>query len=318
MRPLVQMLKEHGLKVWLDKGQLLLGDSLSSSLDVGLSNSSYGVVVLSHSFFASFWAKRELGALHAKSIEHGRSILPVLHRVSHSELLRHSPMLADLVYISTEEGLSTVASAIAEAVGHGRDAELGGASEHFDSAGEYFLWRLKQEVEGLDQEVSNVSVNEALERVRAVGDIDEYFDHVRLQIARILQVPKILGDVVADGLAPIAEGGDEWSREGIDQSVKRIMDTYHWIHGWCADERLLSPPEEFEKLHELFVDAIRGLAGDIKTFIVDVIEKSEVAAESHDDASGEPVRVTVELTLNNHMELVEEELERVQRRLGLD
>ncbi len=51
VRPLAQGLDEKGLSVWYDEFTLHLGDSLTESINKGLSKSSYGIVILSRNFF---------------------------------------------------------------------------------------------------------------------------------------------------------------------------------------------------------------------------------------------------------------------------
>jgi hypothetical protein len=49
-RPLAQELQSRGLKIWYDEFSLHIGDSLSASIDHGLSISEYGIVILSKNF----------------------------------------------------------------------------------------------------------------------------------------------------------------------------------------------------------------------------------------------------------------------------
>jgi len=51
VRPLATELQNLGIKVWFDEFELKIGDSLRRSIDQGLINSRYGIVVLSSSFF---------------------------------------------------------------------------------------------------------------------------------------------------------------------------------------------------------------------------------------------------------------------------
>jgi hypothetical protein len=53
-------LKDRGLQVWYDAFTLKLGDSLRASIDRGLVQSRFGVVVLSKHFFAKHWPLQEL------------------------------------------------------------------------------------------------------------------------------------------------------------------------------------------------------------------------------------------------------------------
>lgn len=60
VRPLALELARLGYSVWFDEFSLELGDSLRRSLDNGLSNARFGVVVLSPSFFAKNWTQYKL------------------------------------------------------------------------------------------------------------------------------------------------------------------------------------------------------------------------------------------------------------------
>lgn len=69
VEPLFKRFRQAGLRVWYDRFTLRLGDSLRESIDRGLRSSRYGVVVLSPSFFAKRWPRRELDGLTAPSVE---------------------------------------------------------------------------------------------------------------------------------------------------------------------------------------------------------------------------------------------------------
>jgi hypothetical protein len=117
-RPLAEALRHEGFTVWLDEDEMRLGDSLHRVLDRGLSSARFGIVVLSPSFFAKAWTKSELGALLALEIEVGRTmVLPVWHGVGQVEVLRHAPLLADRIGVSTADGLDHVVQEVVAAVG---------------------------------------------------------------------------------------------------------------------------------------------------------------------------------------------------------
>jgi hypothetical protein len=103
VRPLAQALAQLGVKVWYDEFTLEIGDSLSKSIDKGLANSTYGIVVISHSFIRKKWPERELKGLVAREIEQEQKvILPIWLGVTKQEVLNFSPPLADTLAIPTE------------------------------------------------------------------------------------------------------------------------------------------------------------------------------------------------------------------------
>lgn len=62
VKPLAECLTKNGVKVWYDEFELKIGDSLSKSIDRGLTASNYGLVVLSESFFEKAGLIMNLGA----------------------------------------------------------------------------------------------------------------------------------------------------------------------------------------------------------------------------------------------------------------
>lgn len=103
VRPIAEKLKEAGFSVWYDEFELKIGDSLSRSIDKGLANSRFGIVVLSPSFFAKKWTAHELSGLVAKEMEGGKVILPLWHKVSKNEVMKYSPTLADKLALNTTQ-----------------------------------------------------------------------------------------------------------------------------------------------------------------------------------------------------------------------
>lgn len=114
--PLAQLLSQMGFRVWYDDFVLKVGDSLRQSIDKGIANSAYGLVVLSQPFFTKGWTQRELDGLTAREIAGQKKlILPVWHGVGYEDVLRYSPTLADKVALDTEKmDLPEIAEALAE------------------------------------------------------------------------------------------------------------------------------------------------------------------------------------------------------------
>jgi superfamily II RNA helicase len=115
VRPLAEALTAKGVKVWYDEFVLKVGDSLRRSIDRGLADSPYGIVVLSTAFFAKNWPQYELDGLVTKENNSGEKvILPIWHKVSKDEVAHYSPSLADKVALNT--GLLTLAEIVDQLV----------------------------------------------------------------------------------------------------------------------------------------------------------------------------------------------------------
>ncbi len=109
VRPLAERLVEQRVEVWYDEFSLSVGDSLRRSIDRGLRQSRFGVVVLSPSFFSKQWSEWELDGLVARQNGGEASvILPVWHGVGRAEVAAYSLPLADKLAVSSDEGLDEV------------------------------------------------------------------------------------------------------------------------------------------------------------------------------------------------------------------
>lgn len=121
VRELAHALEARRLRPWYDEFTLRPGDSLRRSIDHGLLTSQAGVIILSPAFFAKRWPAYELDGLvelHAGMSEQvaglgqGGRIIPVWHGVDAAAVRRHSPSLANLVAIKSEDGIEAAADRI--------------------------------------------------------------------------------------------------------------------------------------------------------------------------------------------------------------
>jgi hypothetical protein len=129
-RPLARALSEAGVSVWFDEFTLTLGDSLWRSINRGIRDSAYGVVILSPFFFAKEWTQRELDGLASRQESDGKTILPVWHNVSRSDIEIFSPVLADKIAVSTQHGLKKVEQEILRVIRTGTMNEQSEAVQH--------------------------------------------------------------------------------------------------------------------------------------------------------------------------------------------
>lgn len=116
VRPLVNSLRSYDLKVWYDEFTLTVGDSLRRSIDKGLANSRYGIVVISPSFFSKDWPQKELDGLAALEVNGRKVILPVWHQIDVIGVRKYSPILADRVATTSQKGIEQVTIDIFEAM----------------------------------------------------------------------------------------------------------------------------------------------------------------------------------------------------------
>lgn len=105
VRPLAIALQNLGVSVWFDEFELRVGDSLSRSIDRGLADSRFGIVVISQAFVSKKWPQRELQGLVARETDDDEHpvILPVWHGITRRQVLDFSPPLADKLALDTRD-----------------------------------------------------------------------------------------------------------------------------------------------------------------------------------------------------------------------
>lgn len=117
VRPLFQKLREYGCDTWYDEFSLKPGMSLSRSIEMGLTKSKFGVVVLSKSFFKKNWTEFELRALYSFEVKNPGVIIPIWLEVTLEEVLEFSPYLADkLSIIADKTNISEAAIKLLEVI----------------------------------------------------------------------------------------------------------------------------------------------------------------------------------------------------------
>jgi len=110
--PLYQALTRAGLKVWFDKTELLLGDSLLRKINDGLVHSRYGLVILSPAFFAKKWPQHELAGLFSLEEAGHPKILPIWHELGQPEIAAYCPIMAGRLAVETSNGLDRIVTEI--------------------------------------------------------------------------------------------------------------------------------------------------------------------------------------------------------------
>lgn len=115
-RPLAEGLRNRGLRVWYDEYTLKIGDSLRSTIDKGLNNSRYGIVILSKAFFAKKWPQKELDGLYSLEEEGSKVILPIWHDVTEEEVKCYSPSLAGRLSANTKDGIDKIVKMVLDVV----------------------------------------------------------------------------------------------------------------------------------------------------------------------------------------------------------
>lgn len=102
VRALAKQLSDvYRINIWYDEFTLEYGDSLINSIEKGLRESEYGVVILSKDFFEKVWTERERVSLETKELLLNRKvIIPIWYKITREEVAKYSFILADKFAIS--------------------------------------------------------------------------------------------------------------------------------------------------------------------------------------------------------------------------
>ena len=110
VRPLATELERLSVRVWYDEFSLKLGDSLSASIDKGLKESRFGLLVLSKSFLVKNWPEYEYRSLLTRQIDGEKVILPLWYGVTKEDVKGYSLFLADIMSFPVSEDNLMVAT----------------------------------------------------------------------------------------------------------------------------------------------------------------------------------------------------------------
>jgi hypothetical protein len=114
--PLVMYLQKQGVHVWVDYGEIRLGDDLIQKINDGLKRSRFCVALLSEHYLQRGWTQLELGAALAREMNGpwgtSRVLLPVRHGLSLPQLTSEAPWLAARIFADSSEGPARLADLI--------------------------------------------------------------------------------------------------------------------------------------------------------------------------------------------------------------
>ena len=111
---LTDELKRREINIWYDSESIGWGASIRQSIDLGLRNSKYGIVVISPKYIEKYWTQYELDGFLKKESSMGKqTVLPIWHKITADEVQNYSYSLADKLAFNT--AINTVAE-IADAV----------------------------------------------------------------------------------------------------------------------------------------------------------------------------------------------------------
>lgn len=79
-------LRKNGVETWLDKWEILPGDSFRRKIDEGISQATHFVVLLTTNSLESEWVQTEIDAAMIRKIEGQCRLIPVLYKIDFKEM----------------------------------------------------------------------------------------------------------------------------------------------------------------------------------------------------------------------------------------
>lgn len=118
--PLALKLSGLGIPVWFDEFSLKLGDSLRESIEKGIKETDFCILILTENFLTNDgWTKAEFNSVFSKEIiEKNKVMLPIWCDVSRQDVYDYSPSLVDRLAGKWSEGVDSVAAKLKNTI-HG-------------------------------------------------------------------------------------------------------------------------------------------------------------------------------------------------------
>lgn len=125
VEPLARALQVAGIKTWYDSDQIGWGQSIRQSIDKGLVNSRFCIVILSPNFLKKYWTNYELNGIFQKdAITDGSIVLPVWHKVTREEIQQKNLTLTDMLAMNTAlHTIEDIVNSLKSVLGTYQDAE---------------------------------------------------------------------------------------------------------------------------------------------------------------------------------------------------
>jgi len=110
--PLALKLSGLGIPVWFDEFSLKLGDSLRESIEKGIKETDFCILIITRNFLTNDgWTKAEFNSVFTKEIIKKKNVmLPIWHDVSKEEVYEYSPSLVDRLAAKWSEGVDSIAA----------------------------------------------------------------------------------------------------------------------------------------------------------------------------------------------------------------
>ncbi len=128
VNPLYESLEKAGISCWLDRNEIQWGDSITQSVNHGMSQVRFVIVVVSEAFLAKPWPKRELHSnMNIEASSHQVRVLPLVFGDSAiaERFYKEFPLLNDKRHLVWNGDPTSVVDAMLERLGRAPKAQGG-------------------------------------------------------------------------------------------------------------------------------------------------------------------------------------------------
>jgi hypothetical protein len=112
-RHIVEALDNLGFDIWFAPLNLRVGQKLLESIERGMRDSRFGILLISKSYLAKGWTSFELDTLLRSHIEDGKSLLPLWLGVTKEEIAARHSGLAGIFSLKLDSNIDDVVTKLA-------------------------------------------------------------------------------------------------------------------------------------------------------------------------------------------------------------
>lgn len=116
-RPLAKALIDRSLNVWYDENNMMRGYGLVQNIDRGISDSDYGIIIVSKDYIQNNWTIHEFSIIRYKAVEQRKPVFSIWHKVTSSEVQSFSWDIASITaYKSEDMSIERIADELAVSI----------------------------------------------------------------------------------------------------------------------------------------------------------------------------------------------------------
>lgn len=226
--PLAAALRARGVHVWQDRDELSIGDELHDELNKGISQSRFGIAIISPEYLQKHYTMKELKALLLKEEKDGKVLLPILAGLSHEALAKDQPLLATKITAQWEGSAEDMAAEI-----HGiilpYITPAGGGVEPKVQAelAEYLYWYSDQYANA----------------IRLIGGGSQHFhydDIVCTLSSAEYVMPKEIAETRSEVLSRLIDQAQQRKQDFFDGPCARLLSAWASVANSLTEDRKLS------------------------------------------------------------------------------